>query len=526
MHAALTRVRSHSAAAARLVRLAYFLQRHTVRVCLGGALASAAQAVSAIGFEDVAARAQALAQSPHKPVASTVPPQLKALSYDQYRDIRFKPERALWRGEPRPFEAMFFHLGPLQSEPVLVNEITPQGVRHLPFDRSAFDYGRNLVSPQTWGDVGFAGFRLHYPLNRGDYKDEVIVFLGGTYFRALGAGQRYGLSARGLAIDTAGGVREEFPRFREFWIERPAAGADSITMYALADSPRSSSAFRFVVRPGADTVVQVRARIYLREPVATFGVAALTSMFLSGENQPRRGDFRPEVHDSDGLMVQTGEGEWIWRPLTNPGAPLPTSFSTRSPRGFGLMQRDRAFASYEDTEARYELRPSAWVVPRGDWGPGRVELVQLPTPDEANDNVVAYWVPQRQPTLSEPLDIAYDIHWQGALQQRPPNAWVVQTRVGRGFDEIGEDERQYVVDFEGPALAGLAGDASIKAVVSAGANGRLIATNAYPNEATGGWRMTLRVQQVDARQPVELRGFLQHGNDILSETWSSIIPPR
>jgi glucans biosynthesis protein len=249
-------------------------------------------------------------------------------------------------------------------------------------------------------------------------------------------------------------------------------------------------------------------------------------MFLSGENQPRRGDFRPEVHDSDGLMVQTGEGEWIWRPLTNPGAPLPTSFSTRSPRGFGLMQRDRAFASYEDTEARYELRPSAWVVPRGDWGPGRVELVQLPTPDEANDNVVAYWVPQRQPTLSEPLDIAYDIHWQGALQQRPPNAWVVQTRVGRGFDEIGEDERQYVVDFEGPALAGLAGDASIKAVVSAGANGRLIATNAYPNEATGGWRMTLRVQQVDARQPVELRGFLQHGNDILSETWSSIIPPR
>jgi glucans biosynthesis protein len=225
-------------------------------------------------------------------------------------------------------------------------------------------------------------------------------------------------------------------------------------------------------------------------------------------------------------MVATGDGEWIWRPLVNPKQTLTTSFSMQKLRGFGLMQRDREFRNYEDGEARYELRPSAWVEPTSDWPPGRVELVQLTTPDETNDNIVAYWVPQQLPAPGQPLDFTYRLHWQGIQQeQHPPGAWATQTRAGRGYAELAEDEQQYVVDFTGPSLTALAADAVVKAVVSAPANGKVMESNAYKVEATGAWRMMVRVKQLDRNQPTELRGFLQSGNDVLTETWSNILPP-
>ena len=254
---------------------------------------------------------------------------------------------------------------------------------------------------------------------------------------------------------------------------KPVADANTLTVYALLDSPRASGAYQFDIHPGAETVIDVRARIFLRKDVATLGVAPLTSMFFFGENQPHRTDFRPEVHDSDGLMVATGDGEWLWRPVVNPHSTLTTSFSMRELRGFGLMQRDRNFSNYEDPEASYELRPSAWIEPVGSWGPGRVEMMLLHTPDETNDNVVAYWVPEKKPLAGQPLDIAYRLHWQGAQMQRPPGAWVVQTRVGRGYGELAADEQQFIVDFTGPSLAALPPNATVKAVVTAPSNGRL-----------------------------------------------------
>jgi glucans biosynthesis protein len=422
---------------------------------------------------------------------------------------------------------MFFHLGKFQTEPVRINEVTPRETRHIRYRSVDFDYGKNKLSPQNWGDVGFAGFRAHYPLNGGKYKDELVVFLGASYFRALGAGQRYGLSARGLAIDTVGGQGEEFPRFTEFWIVRPAANANALTVFALLDSPRASGAYQFDIRPGAETVMEVRSRLFLRAGVATLGIAPLTSMFAFGENQPHRVDFRPEVHDSDGLMVATGSGEWLWRPLLNPKRTLTTSFAMNTLRGFGLMQRDRNFSSYEDSEARYELRPSAWIEPVGSWGPGRVELVQLSTPDETNDNIVAYWVPDKLPAPGQPLDMSYRLHWQGTQQmQRPPGGWVVQTRIGRGFAELAQDEQQFIVDFTGPSLAALPASANVQAVVSAPSNGQIVESNAYHVEATGAWRMTVRVKQLRPTEPTELRGFLQSGSDILTETWSNVLPAR
>jgi glucans biosynthesis protein len=499
--------------------------RLIVTACIAAATFMTAPSTQAFDFEDVAARAEAQARKPYRPMQRTPPQELQALTYDQYRDIRFRPDHALWRKENLPYELMFFHLGKFQMEPVLINEVTPKGARHIRYSSADFDYGQNKLSPSKWGDLGFAGFRAHYSLNDAAYKDELVVFLGASYFRALGKGQRYGLSARGLAIDTVGGNGEEFPRFSEFWIERPAADATTLRVYALLESPRSSGAYRFDIKPGATTVMEVRARLYLRDSVATLGLAPLTSMFFFGENQPHPFDFRPEVHDSDGLLIANGNGEWIWRPALNPKHPLTTSFSMEELRGFGLMQRDRAFHNYEDTEATYEMRPSAWVEPIGDWGPGRVELFMLPTPDETNDNIVAYWVPDKLPAKGEPLDYSYRVHWQGNDMQRPPGGWVVQTRVGRSYAELGSNEQQYIVDFTGPALEALKPDAEVKAVVTAPANGTIVESNAYRVEQTGHWRMAVRVKQTDPTQPTELRGFLQSGDDVLTETWSNLLLP-
>lgn len=482
-------------------------------------------------FDSVARLAQRLAQAPYKPPTRSLPPALlkPLFTYDQHRDIRFRPDRALWRAQGLPFEMMFFHPGWLFEFPVAINEVESGNVRHVAFDTRDFDYGKNPVDGRAFGDIGFAGFRVHYPLNSDAYKDEVVVFLGASYFRAVSRGSRYGLSARALAVDTVGGLGEEFPRFVEFWVERPTAAARSLTLYALLDSPRVSGAYRFVVTPGDETTVDVQSRIYLRGPVATLGIAPLTSMFFSGENQMHEhGDFRPEVHDSDGLSVHAGNGEWIWRPLINPPALGVSSFATTNPRGFGLMQRDRAFAHYEDLEARYELRPSVWIEPKGDWGAGRVELVQFAIGDETDDNAVAYWVPAKLPAPGQPLDLAYRMSWQMKNDRMPPQSAVVQSRRGHGYTrtKVGPDEFQFVLDFDGPALRALAPSAAVEAVFTAGANAQVLYSNAQPNDAAGGWRATLRFKRLDAEKPVELRAFLKTSNETVSETWSYLLPPK
>jgi periplasmic glucans biosynthesis protein len=483
------------------------------------------RAAVAFGYDDVVALAKAEAAAAYRPPAQTAPPELARLTYDQLRDIRFRLDRALWRADRLPFELAFFHLGKYQTLPVAIHEVTPGGVRALHFDPRDFDYGRNRLPTARWGDIGLAGFRVLHPLNPPKVRDELGVFLGASYFRMLGRGQRYGLSARGLAIDPVRGSGEEFPRFKSFWIERPAPDADAIVVYAQLDSPRATGAYRFVLRPGDETVVDVKATLFLRAGVATLGIAPLTSMFHHGEISPRTQEFRPEVHDSDGLMIATGDGEWLWRPLVNPGRPLVSSFAVRELKGFGLMQRDRTFANYEDLETRYERRPSAWIEPQGRWGPGRVELLLLPTPDETHDNVVAWWTPDTQLAPGQPLELAYRIHWQGDVQQRPPNGWTVQSRLGRGYQRLGPDEMQFVVDFAGSQLNALPEEAEVEAIVTPLANAQVVERNAYPNEVRGGWRMTIRVKRIDPAQPVELRAFLQQGSDALTETWTTLIPP-
>jgi len=256
-------------------------------------------------------------------------------------------------------------------------------------------------------------------------------------------------------------------------------------------------------------------------------LAPLTSMYYFGDNQ-RVGiqDFRPEVHDSDGLSIQSGTGEWLWRPLVNPSRLLMTSFALNNPLGFGLMQRDHLFAHYEDLETRYDLRPSTWVEPIGSWGAGRVELVQIPSPDEYNDNIVAFWVPDAVPEPKKPVDLQYRLHWQMEQEALPSQAYVVQTRRGRGDPRSNNDNTlRFVVDFEGPALAKAREDKDIDAVVTMGDNGELLEKQSFRNDATGGWRLSMRLRRVDENKPVEMRAYLRGQGNLVSETWSYILPP-
>ncbi len=514
------------------------------------ALMGATSRVAAFGFDDVARLARDAAAGAWLEPADTRPPELRALSYDQQRDIRYRPERAVWRDIGLPFELQFFHLGRGLVHPVEIHEIHEGRVRRFDYDPAAWDFGTQRLDRSGWGRLGLAGFRVHHALNSLAYKDELIVFLGASYFRALGRGQQYGLSARALAIDTVGappGSTEEFPRFTRFWVERPAPDATALVILALLESPRATAALRFVVTPGDSTTVDTRIRVYLRAgtpPPAMLGIAPLTSMFLHGENQPQAVDYRPEVHDSDGLQLagvgpDGGSGnavEWIWRPLVNPPrrpyTPLAPSFALQRLHGYGLMQRDRAPRSYEDPEARYERRPSAWVEPLGDWGPGRVQLLMLPAPDETEDNIVAAWVPATLPRAGEALERAYRLHWQARVKTLPGDttalAHTTQSRRGRSWTEPLAGEVQHLVDFEGPALAALPAGAAVEAVASAGPGARVLAAHAYPlpPELGGGWRLQLRVQRDEPTQPLELRAYLRHAGAPLTETWAALLPPE
>lgn len=489
--------------------------------------AAAAPVAHAFGFSDVDRRARELANRPYAKPAVVLPKPLKDLGYDQTRDIRFDPARSLWRAQKLPFEVQFFHLGGIFDQPVRIYEVAGNEVREIGFDPAQFNYGKNKLDPSQFGKLGFAGLRIHFPLNvvpsAPGYKDELVSFLGASYFRALGQGQRYGASARGLALDTAERQGEEFPRFEQFWLERPAAGAKQLVMYALLDSRRVTGAYRFVIRPGEETATDVQARLYLRESVGKLALAPLTSMFFSGENQRSPSeDYRPEVHDSDGLSINAGN-EWIWRPLINPRRLLVTSFALTDPPGFGLMQRDRQFDHYEDLEAHYEARPSVWIEPVSKWGAGRVELVQIPTPNEANDNIVAYWVPNTLPPPGTPLDYSYRVLWLKNSDKRPPHGWVVQTRRGHGFVNAANDTIKLTVDFDGPALRKMPVNAPLQADVAI-ANGQSTDLTVHRNEATGGWRMVVEVRRQDKEKPTELRAFLRNGKEVLSETWNYVLP--
>jgi glucans biosynthesis protein len=514
--------------------------RHRASRCLLVALTlmiglCAASPASAFDFFDVARRAKTLAGEKYKAQSSDLPKELRELKYADYQQIRFRHDRYYWPDGKSPFQLSFHHQGMAFDLPVKISEVDAGGVREIKYNPADFDFGPRKPDLNQIKNLGFAGFRVHYPVNDPAKRDdEVASFLGASYFRVIGKGQVYGISARALSIDTAAPSGEEFPRFREFWIARPANTDKHIVIYALLDSPRATGAYRFTITPGEDTTVEVRSRVYLRAPVSTLGIAGMSSMFLFGANQPSPTiNYRPQLHDSNGLAFHAANGEWLWRPLNNPRRLATSMFAVENPRGFGLQQRGRDFAQFQDLDDRYDLRPTLWIEPDGNWGKGHIELVELPTADETNDNVTAFWVPATQPKPGQALDLSYTMRLtrNEAKLADPKLARVLQTRRSqgevRGADQIRRPDGSiaYVVDFSAPQPAKPTDPpVAVSLNFSTGGNADVIENSLRRNVVTGGWRANIRVKVKDPTKAVEMRANLVNGQTPVSETWSYQVP--
>jgi glucans biosynthesis protein len=496
-----------------------------VAVLLAFLVLSKGEARAAFGLDDVAERARKLAASAYNEPKGQVPDWLLKLTYDQWRDIRFRPDEALWRAKKLPFQVQFFHPGLYYDRTVRMNVVDASGVRAVRFSPSQFDYGKNDFASRVPQDLGYAGFRVHAPIKTREYYDEVIVFLGATYFRAVGRDEVFGLSARGLAVDTAESRGEEFPWFKEYWLVQPAPGAQELVLFALLDSPSLTGAYRFAVNPGDQTVVKVEGRLFLRREVQKLGIAPLTSMFFHGENTRQHfDDFRPEVHDTDGLLVHFASGEWLWRPTDNPRSLNVSGLQTENPKGFGLIQRDRAFDHYQDLETQAQRRPSVWIAPDGNWAAGRVEVVEIPTSADINDNIVAYWVPKQVAQVGHPFGFGYAMHWYGEDASRPPGGRVYATRRDAGTVQ---GAQRIVIDFSGGKLQSIPAERVLRGVVTVVGGGdaaELLDQHVIKNPEIGGWRLSFHIRP-KTRDAIELRAFLEEGGEVLTETWSYQILP-
>ena len=487
-----------------------------------------------VNLDYVAQRALERARHPFHSPRADLPKVLRQdnLDYDKYREIRFRRDKALWTEDDLPFRVEFFHPGYIYQEPVHVYEFSATHVQPIRFVQDFFDYGDLKIQNEIPANTGYAGFRILYPLNRTNQLDELGAFIGASYFRLLGKGQRYGQSARGLALNCGELDRpEEFPIFTDWWLGKPQKGDTELTLYAILDSVSCTGAYEFDIHPGETTIANVSAVLYLRttnmidavdpghKAIATMGLAPLTSMFWIGKNSERKfDDYRPEVHDADGLLVHMASGERLWRPLDNPAVMRHQVFSAPDIRGFGLLQRERDFAAYQDSFNPYHLEPSVWVKPRGDWGEGNLHLVELPANYEGFDNIVAFWDPKKKPAPLEPFRFGYTLYWtMGSNWQNEDR--VVSTRIGLVSDT--SDARQILIDFKGPKLDALSEDDKPEAIANCSPNAVIMFNQVIRCPELGTWRVALKMQPKPGNtDPVDLRCTLQEGTNILGETWT------
>ncbi|MFJ5370242.1 glucan biosynthesis protein [Bosea sp. CER48] len=483
-------------------------------------------------FESLKARVRQMAAQPYQAPPSPQPDVLQRIDYDAHGKIRFKPEMALWANGPSSWPVTFFHLGRYFQKPVRMHVVEAGRAREIVYDESYFEMPDSSPAHELKPGTGFAGFRLQesrsgHPGRKGEMLDwknnDWVAFLGASYFRAIGELYQYGLSARGLAIDPAvAGKTEEFPDFTHVWLETPQEGAEYVTLYALLSGPSVAGAYRFRMHRGKGVTMEIETELQLRKDVSRLGIAPLTSMFWYSETLKQTAvDWRPEVHDSDGLALWTGSGERAWRPLNNPPHTIASAFSDNNPRGFGLMQRDREVGHYLDGVS-YERRPSLWVETEGDWGKGSVQLVEIPTDDEIHDNIVAMWVPEASARAGSSYNYRYTLHWVADEPFPTTLGKVVATRLGNGGQPgtaRPRGVRKFMVEFLGPALEALPFGTKPEVVLSS-SRGKFsyVFAEPVPDDVPGHWRAQFDLT-VGGSEPVELRCYLKAGDAVLTETW-------
>jgi periplasmic glucans biosynthesis protein len=541
-------------------------------------------------FAQVEEMAKNRAQAKYVEMPDVLPPQLKKFTPQQDAGIFWKDTARLWRKKGLPFQVDFYPQLNSNPQPHVappIHTVDRKGAHLLPYSPTFFNFLNVTVNPAVPlvfnpplpGDLGYAGFYVRYPdMGIGSNPNSLDGFfsaLGGSYFRVLAKEQIYGLSARGIAINTSVDKKpEEFPNFCEWWLQEPGANATELVLDALLDGPSVAGAYEFKIRPGAVTSVDIHASLFFRQPVDRLGIAPFSSMYLFGENaKDHFGDkFHPEIHDSDGVLLNNGKGEWVWRPLAPSNDPDagPTkgyqlqlyNFLDENPKGFGLIQRDRDIQHYQDLKMLYNVRPSAWVTPHGDWGKGAVQLIQRPSNDFNTDNVVLLWHPDQAIKAGEHIDLSYTIDFYMNDANRPPLAYSKQTLIncpappppapplpGSGgvkpagslapvtvpakiltpapsaplppTPPTGTVPVQFLVDFAGAGIENIPTNQAPVANLVCGPPGTLlreksVEKNGYDNS----WRVTFTIIPLKHNVPTELRCSLLQNNKPLTETWS------
>ena len=481
-------------------------------------------------FDALVAHARSLAQKPFSAPPKRYEDLLNDLGYEAFMGIHTREDAALWADDDTPVTVEFFPLDQNARDPIDIHVVEDGRSRRLAYDADMFRYEDPELADRLPDDLGFSGFRL---VDRSGEELEWLAFKGASYFRSPGGLNQYGLSARGVSIDTGYGENEAFPRFSAYWLVKPAPGDSVITICALLEGEHVTGAYRMrVSRPG-NVIMDIESRLFQRNAVQRLGIAPLTSMFWFSETNARRGvDWRPEIHDSDGLAMATGHGERLWRALSNPPRVQYSAFQDENPQGFGLLQRDRAFDHYQDPEVGFEDRPSLWVEPKGDWGAGHVGLLELPTDEEVYDNINAFWVPRGKATAGHEWQFDYRLHWCGDEPYPSGLAQVVSTRTGRaGGPGTYKDQsvlaRKFVIDFAGDTLDRLTEDAEPEPEVTA-THGRIGNPYVQHVEDTGRWRVIFdwKGELPPDDTPVELRARLGHNDRVLTETWMYAYYPQ
>ncbi len=456
------------------------------------------------------------ADEPYKAPEKRVDEALAGITYDQYsRAIVYKEDQAIWRKDDGPFWLEPYHTaGAIFAFPVELFSIEAGRAVRIPYSAPAFEFNPPAKQPTTAAQSDFAGFHALAQLEKQGVFRDFLSFLGATNFRAIAAGQVFGVTARALAINTGQTGGEDFPLFRSFWIERPRPVDQSLVVHALLDSVSAVGRFKFTATPGYDTVIETEAVIYPRRRIPYAGIAPIASRFFFGPGvPPKRRDYRPRVHDSEALCILNGAGEQIWRPLLNPERLQFSVFLDKGPKGFGLIQKERSFASYQDIDQQFEKRPSLWIEPLGDWGEGSIDLIELPAPEEINENIVCFWRPKDGLGPGIGHRFRYRMHWCWNAPIEKKKATVQQTRVG----EAKTGEIAFVVDFANTELCDSCSGAAIMTNVTASAgevrNARLSA-----GPATGTQRLRFEYAP-SGGDPADLRAQLVVDGKAVSETW-------
>ncbi|HZM06901.1 MAG TPA: glucan biosynthesis protein [Methylocella sp.] len=456
--------------------------------------------------------ARSLSKRAYKPLAADIPSMFRDLSYEQYAAIRERPGTAIWAAENTGFSIEPLHRGFIFSSPMEISLVADAKARRILYDQALFDFGK-LAAPSNTGDLGFSGFRV-LAQGPGGFSERAI-FQGASFFRALAPGQTFGTMARAMSIKTADPRGEEFPAFRSVWIERPTLAAGALVIHALIDSESVTGAYRFTLRPGDATIIDTECTLFARVAVDSLGLATMSATHLSGPIDERRDDdLRPSVSEATGLQMLTGKGEWLWRPVSNRDTLQISTFVDESPRGFGFLQRDRNFDHYQDDDQHYETRPSLWIEPIGDWSAGGVQLVEIPSDSEANDNIIGYWKPKQPLAAGSETFFVYRQFWCWNPPEQPPLAIATLSRSGRGSSS---KRRRFVVEFSGDILSAPENSEAPKPNLNA-APGSIVAVRTFTSADKKSCRVLFEIDPGNESY-CEMRLVLEAEGKPLSETW-------